>query len=140
MSKLIGVYKHEWYMENRERLIINAKKWALKNPEKIKQAQNKWRRKNLLKSRSYRYLRLGIKKEEIDNLLKNSNKLCEICKEEKILYIDHCHRQVKLRGLLCQQCNIGLGSFKDSVIHFKNAIRYLDKFTRTSQKVKQERI
>ena len=41
--------------------------------------------------------------------------------------IDHDHKTGKLRGLLCHQCNIGIGNFKDDVNILMNAILYLSR-------------
>lgn len=38
---------------------------------------------------------------------------------------DHCHTSGKLRGLLCTNCNTGLGLFKDSPERLESAIQYL---------------
>lgn len=42
-----------------------------------------------------------------------------------VLCIDHCHRTGKIRGLLCFECNIGLGKFEDKHEILINAIDYL---------------
>ena len=39
--------------------------------------------------------------------------------------IDHDHSTGKLRGLLCHQCNVGLGNFKDSIYLLFKAMLYL---------------
>ena len=39
--------------------------------------------------------------------------------------IEHDHKTGKLRGLLCHQCNVGLGNFKDDVSRLVNAMLYL---------------
>lgn len=44
-----------------------------------------------------------------------------------ILRVDHCHKTGRFRGLLCNNCNIGLGSFKDNEASLLNAIFYLRK-------------
>jgi hypothetical protein len=41
--------------------------------------------------------------------------------------IDHDHKTGKLRGLLCHQCNVGIGNFKDDIDRMLNAILYLSR-------------
>lgn len=70
--------------------------------------------------------------EDYYELLENQEGKCKICRihiddiEKHVLYIDHCHTTGKVRGLLCQQCNSGLGMFKDRIDLLVKAIRYLD--------------
>ena len=65
--------------------------------------------------------RYGINPEEYDKLIKQ----CEICGEEQSLAIDHDHTTKKFRGILCRNCNTGLGTFKDSTQLLQKAIKYL---------------
>lgn len=44
------------------------------------------------------------------------------------LHVDHDHNTGKIRGLLCTQCNPGLGYFEDSIEKLEKAIAYLKKF------------
>ena len=48
-----------------------------------------------------------------------------VCEEDK-LNVDHCHTNGNVRGLLCGNCNKGLGSFKENTNSLKNAIKYLE--------------
>ena len=41
---------------------------------------------------------------------------------------DHCHTTMKPRGLLCVNCNAGLGYFKDNLEYLQSAIDYLNKW------------
>lgn len=50
---------------------------------------------------------------------------CAICRREKKLHVDHCHKSQKIRGLLCGSCNRGLGLFGDSPEILLSAERYL---------------
>lgn len=40
--------------------------------------------------------------------------------------LDHCHATKVVRGILCWDCNIGLGKFKDDITYLINAITYLE--------------
>lgn len=83
--------------------------------------------KDITLSRKY-----GINLKKYNDLLKEQNYSCAICgldqsRFEKALSVDHCHTSGKVRGLLCQLCNTGLGSFKDNKKVLEKAIEYLDK-------------
>lgn len=43
------------------------------------------------------------------------------------LHVDHCHTTGKIRGLLCYNCNNGLGRLKDDIMVLEMAIVYLKK-------------
>lgn len=74
--------------------------------------------------------------KEYYELLEKQNYVCAICKKPetqikrksnkiKMLSVDHCHETGKIRGLLCFKCNIGIGSFNDSIELFLYAIKYI---------------
>ena len=73
----------------------------------------------------------GISLDDYQNLLKNQNGVCKICKRHENknlqggLSVDHCHKTGKVRGLLCRECNAGLGKFKDDIEIMQTAIEYL---------------
>ena len=66
------------------------------------------------------------------------NGLCAICKTSPEitvdkngrhsggLRVDHDHDTGVIRGLLCRNCNSGLGYFKDNKQIMENAVKYLD--------------
>lgn len=81
-------------------------------------------------------LNYNITFKEYNTLLKKQQGLCAIChqKETKILQgkltllaVDHDHITGKIRGLLCNQCNIGLGCFKDDPTILYEALTYVNK-------------
>lgn len=41
------------------------------------------------------------------------------------LAVDHCHSTGKIRGLLCHNCNTGLGKLGDSIESLTKALNYL---------------
>lgn len=72
--------------------------------------------------------RYGINEKEYTMLLKKQKGRCGICRKlptRKALAIDHNHKTKKVRGLLCGNCNNGLGRFKDSINRLKAAVEYL---------------
>lgn len=59
------------------------------------------------------------------------NGTCDICGKpregNRRLRVDHDHKTEKFRGLLCHDCNVGLGHFKDDPDLLQKAIDYLQK-------------
>lgn len=72
----------------------------------------------------------GLTENEYNELLEKQEWKCKICeKHESIkfkLHVDHCHDSGKVRGLLCNRCNQGIGLLKHSKTILENAIKYLD--------------
>jgi len=52
---------------------------------------------------------------------------CEICKKNKKLSPDHCHKTMAFRGWVCADCNTTLGRMEDNPQFLINAIEYLQK-------------
>ena len=68
--------------------------------------------------------------EEYEALLKSQFGKCAICGNEcktgRRLSVDHTHDEsMKVRGLLCKECNIGLGNFHDDPYLILRAYQYL---------------
>ncbi len=73
--------------------------------------------------------RFGITSDDYYEMLEAQGGCCFICKKKdgKNLHVDHCHETGTVRGLLCRDCNHGLGNFKDNKEFLNNAIKYLDR-------------
>ena len=70
--------------------------------------------------------------EEYRRIEKVQKNRCACCGKHKSnfkrqLHVDHDHKTGKIRGLLCTQCNPGIGYFQHSVARLKMAIRYLER-------------
>lgn len=68
--------------------------------------------------------------KQYETLVLSQNNQCAICKIdlsqfEKRPHIDHNHKTGQVRGLLCSNCNRGLGYLKDSMDVLQSAIEYL---------------
>jgi hypothetical protein len=77
--------------------------------------------------RSFLRTQYGISLEEYDAMLKRQGGACAICRKRPTerLCVDHCHVTRKVRGLLCRQCNFGLGHFRDDPDLVEAAAAYL---------------
>lgn len=61
--------------------------------------------------------RYGITKEEYISMLEGQGGGCALCgvpESEKTLYVDHCHKTGKVRGILCPKCNTTVGQIETS--------------------------
>jgi len=68
----------------------------------------------------------GLEIKDYDKMFDDQNGNCKICNNSLIKpHIDHCHSTNKIKGILCGNCNIGLGMFKDNPEYLENAIKYL---------------
>jgi len=78
-------------------------------------------------------LSYGISLKDYNSILDSQEYKCKICgkkREEfeivgKKLFVDHCHKTGKVRGILCTKCNTGIGMFDDSIENLEAAISYL---------------
>lgn len=74
--------------------------------------------------------RFNITIEDFNLMLEKQNNCCMICginqdSLQRFLSVDHDHKTGKVRDLLCNNCNAGLGLFNDSIEILKNALIYL---------------
>lgn len=70
--------------------------------------------------------RHNLKRGQLEKMKKEADYKCEICYNKLPLAVDHCHDSGKVRGLLCNNCNNGLGRFMDNIQILKNAVKYLE--------------
>ncbi len=73
----------------------------------------------------------GITQEDYDSMLLDQEGMCAICGTKNpqgrhnIFVVDHDHTTGDVRGLLCHNCNTGLGKLGDTISGLERAIRYL---------------
>lgn len=100
----------------KEKNAVRSKKWREANPELAADHKRK----------SKYQLSLG----EYNRMLATQNGLCAICETDRPggrggFHVDHCHSTGRIRGLLCNSCNTGLGKFSDNQTLLQRAINYL---------------
>lgn len=116
------IYRDNYYQSNKERLLLWQKERNIINPEK---RRNVYRRASLK-------LKYGITQDEYNKLFEEQNGCCAICGKhqsefKKALHIDHNHKTGKVRGLLCFNCNMGIGRLQDSKELLLKAVDYLER-------------
>jgi len=115
-------YSKKYREKNKENELKTKKEYYYTNKDEIlkkhKEYNNIEQTKEKVKNRQLK-TNYGISLNEYKDLLqKQENKYSKLC-------VDHCHITGKFRGLLCTQCNSGLGYFKDNEEILLNAIEYL---------------
>lgn len=72
----------------------------------------------------------GITSERYAQMKAEQSDACAICLRERALVIDHSHATGVVRGLLCRECNAGLGLFRDNPDALERASAYLKRNAR----------
>ena len=103
----------------------------IKFPQETKIRKHEYYTNNKDSLRDYKFrTTYGIGLEDYERLSEQQNGVCKICekpcKSGRKLSIDHSHTTNKVRGLLCLNCNRGIGNFNDDVQLLSKAIRYLN--------------
>lgn len=117
-----NIYHREYNARHREHKNKLTNNWRKANPDRVR---------NIYLKHTY-----GITSEEYEKLLEEQKGVCLICgRPEKVsdgkggikkLHIDHNHTTGKVRGLLCNDCNVGLARFNEDVCILQKAILYLE--------------
>lgn len=144
-------YNKSSYEKNREKRIEAAsiyQKKKMEDPEYVKKKNEKRRHryKEMMKEEEYRTKRneygmkaklktqYGMTYEDYWKMYHSQNGECKICNRKPVvgntgskrpLVVDHCHDTNKVRGLLCNQCNIMLGMAQNRPEVLASAIKFL---------------
>lgn len=99
-----------------------SKQWKLDNPERSRLG---------IRCATLRK-KYNISAAEFDLLFEEQGRCCAICSgiESKgygSFHVDHDHKTGKIRGILCQACNVTLGKMMDSPALLRQAADYLER-------------
>lgn len=140
----------EWNKKNPEKFKKNKQNYQKRNPEKRREWMKKWLEKNkerYEKSRKEYHSRPEVKahyKKKLKEWQLNRREklvgspkpeLCPVCGRKPVggnrgkgrICVDHCHKTGKIRGWLCDDCNVALGRVNDRIDILENLIIYLKK-------------
>ena len=107
--------------ETQPRLLVVGRAWRKKHAARLRAAK---RERHLQKN-------YGMTSAQYDAAVLVQNGLCAICQTaptKKKLVVDHCHATGKVRGLLCDACNTGIGYLGDSSTRVEGALWYLRRY------------
>jgi hypothetical protein len=88
--------------------------WGRENPKHI--------RKNAV------WVKYRLREQDYKALMQKQNSACAICQADfgqATIHIDHCHTTNKVRGLLCQPCNLSLGHVEKMAKYAERVCDYL---------------
>ena len=82
------------------------------------------------------YARYGVTIADVQALFEAQYGLCAVCGnpetciskrtgKPKMLHVDHDHETGKVRGLLCQDCNMALGHMREDVKRIEALLAYV---------------
>ncbi len=148
-KKMIIVKSAKYYQENKEKVLERLKKnyhqnpspkieyakdYSQQNPEKRKKYSKTWKERHPEKRKIYtrnsRIRAYGIEPEIYYKMLDQQGNRCAICKSKstkRAMNIDHDHKTGKVRGLLCDSCNLSLGHLeRESFV--EKSMQYLSKY------------
>jgi hypothetical protein len=72
----------------------------------------------------------NISTDDYLEMFNEQNGSCAICNidysfSRKVMHVDHDHLTKKVRNLLCNHCNLGLGQFRDDPNLLEKAAKYI---------------
>jgi hypothetical protein len=115
-------------------MVVAANKvWRTEHSKELNAAwSERWRTDpefRASKQAQRRLRKYGLTPEQYQRMVDESNGLCIVCKlaPARGLYVDHDHRTKKVRGLLCSNCNSGIGFFADDTKQMREAADYVDR-------------
>jgi len=124
-------YNEAYRERNRETARLNTIKWRKLNPDYTKGYYKRYKYKNPDYYKMRNFKKYGITQKQYEDMFWEQGLRCALCKTNnpngKGWHLDHCHTTNRVRGILCNNCNVGLVHFKEDLNLLKTAIEYLVK-------------
>ena len=140
------IYDKKYYGENKEHRQEYQKNWQEDNKEHLQEYKDGRKEETKIYNKNYRtqnrsnylYNTYGITEKEYDDMVREQDNTCAICKEPESklndngypmrLCVDHDHITGQVRGLLCNKCNLGIGYLRsdEGTNILLNAVAYIE--------------
>lgn len=129
-------YYSSWRAANLNRVQAYDRERSATNKEKKAEYDRAYRAANPTKVASRKYEdSYGITLEQVLAMFDAAGDSCECCgicvarpltgaKKAEVGHVDHCHSTGKVRGILCTNCNTGIGKLRDRP---ELAVAYLER-------------
>jgi hypothetical protein len=107
-----------------------SRDYVARNKDKVKASRKNREKWSAIK------VKYGLTKGQVLAMWNAQDKKCAICKVDlpdpptfipgvRSVHVDHCHTSRTVRSLLCHNCNVGLGYFRDDPELLLAAVDYL---------------
>ena len=123
-------YRKVWTEKNRARILEVGRLWKQKNRKKVAiQARLRYQNHSQKELDRIRLNKYGITGEEFREILKKQGFKCPVCYRNitKNPSVDHDHITGKIRGLICNNCNLAMGNAEDSPVRLRAMADYLER-------------
>lgn len=131
-----------YYEKNKEK----KRAYREKNKERIQAWREKNKEEQASKNRARKLKRnFGIEMHEYDLMSAEQKGKCACCGTHQNeltmnLAVDHDHDTGLIRGLLCLNCNTGIGKLGDNIEGLMKALNYLEKHELTKERKTNEHV
>lgn len=109
-----------------------VKAFNARNPGVTSAKKKRYNKRHPDKARNKRLIKCyGISSRDFDTMAAQQSNCCAICgfcttEPTKQLVVDHNHSTNKVRALLCNPCNQGIGLLKEDIRILRSAINYFE--------------
>lgn len=141
--KRMGAMTAEQIAEFNTVMAAHARRWRKANPDREKAKRAKYRASLSIAEKREQARRAWLKKgygltvAQYEAMFKSQNGACKICSGQNLngrpLGVDHDHKTGKIRGLLCQPCNLAIGYMNDDILTLYKAADYLEAANRLKE-------
>jgi hypothetical protein len=112
---------------NKGNVVAQQARYRASHKVQLRLLNKNWYAANQDHVKNYRLLKLyGLTLADYNCLKAKQNNACAICNQvPTLLYVDHDHKTGKVRGLLCNLCNVAIGQLGESEARLLSAVDYL---------------